>query len=106
MSGNTDPMPEYITNSIGLELRLIPAGEFRMGASDGDSEAAENELPYHCVEITKQFYMGVHEVTQVQFEVVMGVNPSKFKGMNRPVEKAEWRGAVEFCQRLSEREKE
>jgi formylglycine-generating enzyme required for sulfatase activity len=45
--------------------------------------------------------MGVHEVTQAQYEQVMGVNPSEFKGANNPVETVTWDDAVEFCRRLS-----
>jgi len=80
------------TNSIGMEFKLIPAGKFIMG--EGDQA--------HEVTLTKPFKMGVHEVTQSQYEQVMGVNPSKFKGANNPVEKVSWTEAVEFCRTLSE----
>jgi formylglycine-generating enzyme required for sulfatase activity len=46
--------------------------------------------------------MGVHEVTQAQYEQVMGVNPSQFKGANNPVETVRWEDAVGFCRNLSE----
>ncbi|MDA7493143.1 formylglycine-generating enzyme family protein, partial [bacterium] len=52
--------------------------------------------------LTKPFKMGVHEVTQAQYEQVMGVNPSEYKGANNPVEMVSWEDAVEFCRRLSE----
>ena len=56
----------------------------------------------HEVILTTSFKMGVHEVTQAQYEQVMGVNPSEFKGADNPVEKVSWEDAVEFCRRLSD----
>ncbi|MDA7492917.1 formylglycine-generating enzyme family protein, partial [bacterium] len=56
----------------------------------------------HEVTLTKPFKMGVHEVTQAQYEQVMGVNPSKYKGADNPVDTVSWEDAVEFCRRLSE----
>ena len=53
------------------------------------------------VALTKAFSIGVHEVTQAQFQRVMGSNPSEFKGLKNPVENASWREAVEFCSKLS-----
>ncbi len=93
--------PQEITNSIGMRFRLIPAGSFMMGAVPGDMDAADDEKPQHRVEITRQFYMGAHEVTQEQYEAVMGENPSEFMGFDRPVERVTWHEAVEFCRRLS-----
>ena len=84
-------LPES-ADSIGMEFKLIPAGTFTMGEG---KEA-------HKVTLTKPFKMGVHEVTQDQYEQVMGVNPSDFKGANNPVEMVSWEEAVEFCRRLSE----
>jgi formylglycine-generating enzyme required for sulfatase activity len=92
-----------ITNSIGMKLRLIPAGSFMMSASPGDSDADDDE-PQHRVEITKSFYIGVYEVTQAQYEAVMGENPSYFADSLRPVDKVYWDNAVEFCRKLSQKE--
>lgn len=94
--------PQEFTNSIGIRFRLIPAGSFMMGASPGDSEVGEGELPRHSVEITRPFHIGEHEVTQEIYEQVMGENPSEFKGADRPVERISWNDAVAFCTRLSE----
>ena len=90
------PLPES-ADSIGMKFKLIPAGTFTMGDASGD----DDETP-HEVTLTKPFKMGVHEVTQAQYEQVMGVNPSRFKGANNPVEMVSWEEAVEFCRRLSE----
>lgn len=84
-----------IVNSIGMKLRLIPPGSFLMGGE------LDNERPRHQVEITKAFYLGIYEVTQEQYEKVMGGNPSGLKGPNLPVESVSWNDAVEFCRRLS-----
>ena len=84
-------LPES-ADSIGMEFKLIPAGTFIMG--EGDQA--------HEVTLTKPFKIGVHEVTQAQYEQVMGVNPSKYKGASNPVEEVNWDDAVEFCRRLSE----
>ena len=81
-----------LSNSIGMAFRLIPAGEFLMGSP-------ENQ---HPVRITRSLYLGVYEVTQEAYEQVMGVNPSSFKGPQRPVENVSWDDAMEFCRRLSE----
>ena len=85
-----------ITNSIGMQLKLIPTGTFTMGDANGDSD----ETP-HQVTLTKPFMLGVYEVTQSQYEQVMGNNPSKFKGADNPVEQVSWDAAVEFCRKLS-----
>jgi formylglycine-generating enzyme required for sulfatase activity len=91
-----------VTNSIGMKLVLIPAGEFLMGSPDSDTMAFDDEKPQHRVRITKPFYMGVYPVTQAEYERVMGKNPSHFQGdPNRPVESVSWDDAQEFCRKLS-----
>lgn len=101
-------------NTIGMKLGWIPQGEFMMGTPEHD------EKPIHQVKISKGFYMGVHEVTQEQYQKVMGTNPSKYKGYditmigsnpqevkmytNLPVEAVNWNEAVEFCNKLSQQE--
>ena len=89
-----------VTNSIGMKLRLIPAGEFMMGSPGTESYRDDNETP-HRVSITKPFYLGVTEVTQEQYQKVMGTNPSSFNGPQNPVETVSWAEAVEFCGKLS-----
>jgi formylglycine-generating enzyme required for sulfatase activity len=94
-----------VTNSIGMKLLLIPAGEFRMGSRDSVKDADENEKPRHRVQITRPFFLGVHPVTQEQYEKVIGNNPSYFKNQpENPVETISWMEAVTFCNQLSERE--
>jgi Sulfatase-modifying factor enzyme 1 len=56
-----------ITNTIGMKLELIPAGEFMMGSTHDDKDASDAEKPQHRVRITRPFYLGVTEVTRGQF---------------------------------------
>jgi formylglycine-generating enzyme required for sulfatase activity len=87
-----------VVNSVGMLLVPIPAGTFTMGDANGD----DDETP-HQVTLTKGFDLGVYEVTQEQYEKVMGKNPSKFKGKQKnPVEMVSWNDAVEFCRKLSD----
>ena len=95
------PSLETRRNSIGMELVRIPAGEFMMG-SDSDRP---DEKPAHKVVISQPFYLGKYEVTQAQWQEVMGTNPSHFKGdPNRPVERVSWKMVQEFISKLNARE--
>ncbi|MFM7167215.1 MAG: bifunctional serine/threonine-protein kinase/formylglycine-generating enzyme family protein [Planctomycetaceae bacterium] len=126
---------EY-TNSIGMKFRLIPPGEFTMGSTADEIDEAlrdfqskfvgevvqwaewiKSEAPQHKVILTQPIYMGVNEVTQAEYEKVMGVNPSYFAPMgeykeavagldttSHPVEWVSWNDAAEFCAKLSKQE--
>jgi formylglycine-generating enzyme required for sulfatase activity len=87
-----------------MNLVLIPAGQFLMGSPDSDSTTWDNEKPQHLVRISRPFYLGVTEMTQAQYERVMGTNPSRFKEAQLPVEGVSWEDAVAFCGRLSDKE--
>ncbi len=93
--------PKAITNSIGMKLVLIHAGSFSMGAPEEEIGRQNEETP-HEVTISKSYYLGACEVTQDQYESVMGNNPSAFKGAKNPVEMVSWYDAVSFCKKLSE----
>ncbi len=96
-------LPRTITNSLGMTLVLIQPGEFRMGSDAKD--AYVDEKPVHTVRLTQAFYLGQHEVTQAQWQAVIGKNPSQFQGdANRPVEKVSWDEVQEFLRRLNARE--
>lgn len=101
-----------LANSLGMQFRLIPAGEFLMGSLEEDPGRDEDE-DRHPVRLTRPYYLAVCETTQAQYEQVMGVNPSYFStaGNGRekiagattadfPVESISWHEAVEFCRRL------
>ena len=105
------------TNSIGMKLALIPPGEFMMGWPESDNWEGSCNKPEHKVRIMKPSYLAVHEVTQAEYEKVMGENPSWFSKGGRgaecvsgentsghPVEYVSWEDAVEFCKRLSAKE--
>jgi formylglycine-generating enzyme required for sulfatase activity len=94
---------ETITNSIGIKLVFVPAGSFMMGSGDDEPKRADDELQ-HKVNISTGSWIGATEVTQKQWQTVMGLNPSNFKGDDLPVEKVSWKSAVSFCQKLSEKE--
>jgi formylglycine-generating enzyme required for sulfatase activity len=59
--------PKTLTNTLGMKLVLIPAGEFLMGSPDEDKDAEDDEKPQHRVKISKPFYLGATEVTVGQF---------------------------------------
>src|SRR5436190_5681944 len=96
------------TNSLGMELILIPAGKFAMGSppAEKDRHADENQVD---VTLTKVFYLGKTEVTQGQWRNVMGSTPWKRQdygreGDNYPATYVSWNDARAFCRKLSEKE--
>ncbi len=118
--------PVETTNGIGMKLRLIPPGEFQQGASEQEVEVFSNlegrslatDGPRHRVRLTQPFFIGVSEVTQAEYQTVIGSNPSLFspagefaarvadsETTQHPVENVTWFDAVEFCNALSLREK-
>ena len=103
VTDNTDVkiVPDSVTNSIGMKLVLIPAGTFTMGSPKNEVGRNYNEPP-HEVTISKSYYIGVYEVTQGEYQKVMGNNPSQFNGAKNPVETVNWDDAVSFCKKLSE----
>ena len=102
-------LPVELTNSIGMRLVLIPPGEFMMGSSDSEADCGEDEGPRHGVRITRPFFIGMHEVTQGQYEAVMRERPWKGRwwvktGSDYPASCVSWEDAEAFCERLSEKE--
>jgi len=95
--------PKVLRNSLGMEFVLLPAGTFQMGSND--KEGYHNEKPVHTVHLTRPFYLGKHEVTQGQWQAVMGSNPSLFTDdPHRPVENVSWNEVQEFIRRLNAQE--
>jgi formylglycine-generating enzyme required for sulfatase activity len=93
------PPPEMTVNTIGMKLKLIPAGSFTMGSPQGEWGRSDDEGPQHKVTITKPFYIGVTEVTQAEYRKVMGTRLSDFVGIwgsgilgdRRPVVNVSWK---------------
>lgn len=95
--------PNPARNAAGMEFVKIAPGEFIMGCSTDDNNCTADEKPAHRVQITKAFEIGKYEVTQSQWQGVMGSNPSTIKGDNRPVETVSKNDAHDFLARLNER---
>jgi formylglycine-generating enzyme required for sulfatase activity/serine/threonine protein kinase/WD40 repeat protein len=126
-------VPVEYTNTIGMKFRLIPPGEFLMGGSEAEIEAAldrddnrkvktmlgslRSQGPRHRVILTQPIYLGVNEVSQSEYEQVLGSNPSHFASTGKgkesvaglettthPVDMVSWLDALDFCSQLSQRE--
>ncbi|MBI2808321.1 MAG: formylglycine-generating enzyme family protein [Planctomycetes bacterium] len=108
---------DEITNSVDMVFVRIPKGKFLMGSPQSEAQRMPDEFQ-HEVAITRPFWLGAYEVTQRQYELVMGTNPSYFSatggGKARfarkdtseyPVERVSWNDALAFCKKLSTKEK-
>ncbi|MCY2990033.1 MAG: bifunctional serine/threonine-protein kinase/formylglycine-generating enzyme family protein [Planctomycetota bacterium] len=123
-------VPVEYTNTLGMKFVFIPPGEFTMGSAPAEIEEGlkvtgkdgqgyiKSAGPQHQVILTQPIYLGVHEVTQAQYEKVLGQNPSWFAATGPgkdavigvdsstyPVEMVSWNNATEFCKKLSQKEK-
>lgn len=106
-TSQTDSLPKKLTNKIGMKFVLIPAGSFMMGSEYG------NEKPKHRVTISKPFYMGQYEVTQAQWQVIMGTSIRQQRdkedksygiygeGDNYPMYYISWEDTQEFIKKLN-----
>jgi formylglycine-generating enzyme required for sulfatase activity len=98
-----NPLEKEIENSIGMFLVRIEPGKFMRGSpvTEKDREPCEDAFE---AEITRSYYLGKFEVMQSQYNLIMGSNPSAFKGENLPVDSVSWDDAKEFCVKLSSKE--
>jgi len=94
--GKSEEVSLDLGGGVMLDLVLIRPGKFLMG-----SETAADEKPVHEVTISQQFYLGKYEVTQAQWEAVMGSNPSYIKGASLPVEQVSWEDCQLFIEKLN-----
>jgi formylglycine-generating enzyme required for sulfatase activity len=95
----------FSVSELNLDMLWCKPGKFMMGSPKDEKDREEDETQ-HKVTLTKGFYLGKHEVTQAQWEKVMGSNPSHFKGATLPVEQVSWDEAIKFCEKLTQTEKE
>jgi len=101
-SGGSDLVVD-LGNGVSMRLVEIKPGRFMMGSPASEPGRSDDETQ-HEVTISKAFLLGQTEVTQAQWQAVMGSNPSRFSGNpNHPVEQVSWNDAQEFCRRLSQK---
>lgn len=96
----------HVIAGLNLELVWIGAGAFTMGSAAEEPERNKAEGPRMLVTLTKGYWLGKTEVTQAQYEAVMGTNPSTLKtsGPDAPVDRVSWIDAMAFCRKLTEQE--
>lgn len=92
----------WIVAETGMQLVYVAPGTFKMGEP---KDGRDNEKPVHGVTLTQGYWIGKYEVTQYEYEKIMGNNPSVFKGNTKPVDGVSWYNAVIFCQKLTKRER-
>ena len=96
------PQTFDLGSGVKLEMVWVPAGSFMMGSPDSEEGCRYDETQHH-VTLTQGFWLGKYEVTQGQWEAVMGSNPSHFKGKDLPVETVSWDDCQEFIKKLNAR---
>jgi formylglycine-generating enzyme len=98
------PVGPFRTNVLGMMYAWIPPGTFLMSSPANEPERSDDKTQ-HKVTLTKGFHLGVHQVTQAQWQAVMGGNPSYMKGeSNLPVENVSWDDCVAFCEALGKKD--
>ena len=93
-----------LSEDVNLDMIWIKPGTFTMGSPEDEMGRYDDETQ-HEVTLTQGYWLGKYEVTQAQYEAVMGTNPSGIKGDDLPVQKVSWNDAMEFCATLTKIEK-
>ena len=93
-----DGPPREFTNSAGMKLVRIMPSSFKLGGGDAG--------PVYDVTLSRGYYLQTTEVTEAQWQKVMGTDPSHFKGPDRPVESVSWDDIQEFLSKLNAMEKD
>jgi uncharacterized protein (TIGR02996 family) len=103
LAASVRPAVPEVVNSIGMRFVLVPPGTFWMGSPEQEEGPDGRECPRHEVEITRPFAQGAFQVTQEQYEQVMGSNPSRLHptGPGGPVDTVIYAEAVRFCEALA-----
>jgi len=89
--------------SVAANMVRIKGGTFNMGSPTNELGRYSDEGPQHKVTVSS-FYIGKYEVTQEEYQEIMGTNPSNSKGDNLPVEQVSWYDAIEYCNKRSQKE--
>ena len=89
-------------NPVPDNFVRINGGTFTMGSPADEPERDDDEVQHQVT--VSSFYMGKYEVTQKEYQEIMGTNPSYFKGDNLPVEQVSWFDAIEYCNKRSQKE--
>ena len=102
-----EPGQAWTVPDLNLEMVFIRPGTFTMGSPVTEQGRNDGEIQ-HTLILTKGFWLGKTVVTQGQWEAVMGGNPSNFKnaGRDAPVEQVSWDDAMQFCRKLTDRERQ
>jgi uncharacterized protein (TIGR02996 family) len=103
LAAGVQPVGPFWTNAVGMRFAWVPPGIFLMGSPKTERERQDNETQ-HRVRLTKGLWLGVHPVTQAQWQSIMGNNPSQFRGEDLPVERVSWGDCQEFCAMLAQRD--
>lgn len=98
----SNPVVNQNTNNIPENFVMIQGGTFQMGSPTDEAWRSEDETQ-HTVTVS-DFYMSIYELTQAEYQEVMGENPSSFSGGDLPVENISWRDAISYCNARSELE--
>ncbi len=109
------PLVLDLGGGVTMELIRIPAGEFRMGSPSSESGRHDDEGPVHTVRFSRPFYVGKYEVTQAQWQAVMGTTVRQQRdradregwllgeGGDQPMYYVSWLEACEFCRRVAKK---
>lgn len=98
--------PPVLTPGDTNHMVWIPPGSFLMGSPVNEAGRYTNEGPQTMVTVSRGFWIGQYEVTQGEYEAVMGADPSYYKGLPYcPVENVSWQSAVDYCGRLNDLER-
>src|SRR5580698_1969229 len=105
--GQTEITASQLHTKINAKDRLtyvwIPPGSYLMGCSPGDPECFEWEKPARRVTVGKGFWIGQTEVTQAAYQAVTGMNPSRYRGAQLPVDQIGWYDAQRYCEAVAMR---
>lgn len=90
-------------NALGMKFIFVGPGNFMMGSPKNEPGRSSNEIQ-HLVKLSKGFWLQTTEVTQTQWVMVMGNNPSHFKGIDLPVESVSWKDIQQFIKKLNQKQ--